>query len=106
MKDFIIAILISERGRPFLFMGYLIWIRERIDLIHDYHHTKVKESDRKEYTAVMGKAAILIGVGIILSGVLCTGMHSGKYGVIFGISFAAGLIMMIHAQLKYNHGIF
>ncbi len=67
---------------------------------------KVKESDRKDYAAVMGKATILIGVGIILSGILCTGMHSGKYGVIFGISFAAGLIMMIHAQLKYNHGIF
>lgn len=59
MKDFIIAILISACGLPFLFMGYLIWIRERIDLIHDYHHTKVKESDRKEYTAVMGKATIL-----------------------------------------------
>ena len=31
----------------FLYLGYLLWKKEKIDIIHAYHHTKVKEKDKK-----------------------------------------------------------
>ena len=91
-------------GLLFLYLGYLIWKKEMIGLIHDYHYTKVKESDKKAYTGMMGKALTVIGAGTILSGMML--LLSEKYSIVCVISFMIGLIMMIYAQIKYNHGIF
>ena len=90
----------------FFYLGFLIWKKERINLIHDYHYTKVKEKDKKAYTSIMGKAMIIMGIGMILSGIMCMVIYSAKCGIVFGISFILGLGMMIYAQIKYNHGIF
>ena len=93
-------------GTLFLWIGWRIWKREKITLIHDYHYTKVKEADKKPYTEKMGKAMLLMGTGMYLTGIIdfitCT-----AYGwSAFGICFVVGLIIMILAQIKYNHGIF
>ena len=34
------------------------------------HYKNVAEADKKEYTALMGKGAIIIGIGIILTGII------------------------------------
>lgn len=54
-------ILLLAVGGLFLWMGYRIWIKEQITLIHDYHYTKVKKEDRKPYTEKMGKAMLVMG---------------------------------------------
>lgn len=83
-----------------------IWKKEKITLIHDYHYTKVKEEDKKPYTEKMGKAIIIMGTGICLMGIIDF-ISSSMYGVIaVGICFTLGLIIVVLAQIKYNHGIF
>ena len=57
-------------GILFFCLGWEIWKKEKISLIHDYHHKKVKDSDKKAYTTIMGKSLLIIGVGIILTGVI------------------------------------
>ena len=37
-------------GILFFCLGWEIWKKEKISLIHDYHHKKVKDSDKKAYT--------------------------------------------------------
>lgn len=102
MEDLLVLVISVFCGLLFIYLGYLIWIKKRINLIHSYHYTYVKEVDKKAYTSIMGKAVIVIGTGIILSGIFYMIFRSGAVGIIFGISFVAGFIMMAYAQMKYN----
>ncbi|MBK5243174.1 DUF3784 domain-containing protein [Clostridium sp.] len=71
----------------------------------DYHYTRVAEKDKKPYTEKMGKACILMGIGIILLGAIDF-ISKAVYGwTCFGIFFVWGLVMIIIAQHKYNGGL-
>lgn len=93
-------------GSIFLFLGWRIWKKEQITLIHDYHYTNVSEKDKKFYTEKMGKACIIIGIGIILTGIIDF-ISKTSYGwIFFGIFFVWALILIFMAQKKYNGGLF
>lgn len=93
-------------GSLFFYLGWQIWKKEKIALIHDYHHKKVQNTDKKAYTKQIGKAMLVIGSGIILTGIVDFFTDSLWGWCIFGLGFSIALLMMIHAQIKYNHGLF
>ena len=99
-------ILMILSGSLFLFLGWRIWKKEHITLIHVYHYSKVSESDKKFYTEKMGKACIVIGIGMILTGIIDFVTKTAYGWIFFGVCFVWGLIMMYMAQRKYNGGIF
>ncbi len=99
-------ILMILLGTLFCFLGWSIWKKRQINLIHSYHYKKVKESDQKAYTALMGKALIVMGIGMYLTGIIDF-ITSTAYGwIAFSVGFIGGLAMMIYAQITYNKGIF
>lgn len=99
-------LLMLAIGGIFIFIGWRIWKKEQITLIHDYHYSKVSESDKKPYTEQMGKASLVMGTGMLLTGIIDFITHT-SFGWIFFIAFfIIGLIIMVRAQLKYNGGIF
>ncbi len=88
-----------------LVLGYLIWKKEKISLLHSYHYTKVKEEDKKEYCKYMGITNILIGMGLVLMGFI--DYFFMGYGMIaFGIFFIIAMVLFVRTQKKYNGGIF
>ena len=89
-------------GIIFLIVGLSIWKREKINLIHDYHYKNVAEADKKEYTALMGKGAIIIGIGIILTGIIDFITQTGWGWIAFGGCFVGGFGLMVYAGMKYN----
>lgn len=93
-------------GLIFSFLGWRIWKKEQITLIHDYHYTKVIEKDKKPYTEKMGKACIVMGIGMILTGAIDFITNTFYGWIFFGFCFIIGLIIMIFAQLKHNGGLF
>ncbi|PKM95614.1 MAG: DUF3784 domain-containing protein [Firmicutes bacterium HGW-Firmicutes-1] len=99
-------VLMIFLGALFDYIGWQIWKKEHITLIHSYHYTKVKDKDKKPYTKAMGKAVITMGTGMILTGLIdfITGTSYGW--IFFGIFFLLGFIMMLIAQKKYNGGLF
>lgn len=99
-------ILMFILGLIFLYLGWRIWKREQITLIHSYHYTKVSEEDKRSYTEVMGKSLIFIAIGLVLTGV--TGfITKTSYGwIFFIIFFILAFIKMSKAQKKYNNGWF
>ncbi len=99
-------ILLTAVGTLFCIFGWKIWKKEQITLIHDYHYKKVNDSDKKAYTTLMGKAMLIMGVGMYLTGIIDFITFTFFGWVAFGVSFICGLIMMILAQIKYNKGIF
>lgn len=103
MDDILTLIIMVLCGLLFLILGYMIWIKEKIELIHDYHYKKVKEEDKKPYTALMGKAVLIIGIGCLVTGILS--LFTEYCMIAFGVSFGISLIIITYAQFKYNHGI-
>lgn len=100
---FIIMLLV---GFLFLYLGWKIWKKEQITLIHDYHYTNVTEENKSAYTQNIGKALTLMGIGTLLTGVINV-VTSTAYGwAVFAVCFVGGLIHMVMTQKKYNHGIF
>ena len=100
--EFILMFLI---GLLLCYLGFRIWKKQQITLIHDYHYTKVKEKDIKPYTEQMGKACIIMGGGMILSSTINLITNTFYGWIVFVILFILGIIKMISAQSKYNGDI-
>ena len=43
------AIITGAVGILALVLGYLIWAKEKISLLHDYHYSKVKKEDKRAF---------------------------------------------------------
>lgn len=93
-------------GVLFICVGLRIWKKEQINLIHGYHHKRVKQEDKKLYTEKMGKAIIIMGVGICLNGIINFVTNTSYGWIAFYICFIGGFIIIIKVQKKYNKGMF
>ena len=63
------------------------------------------KQDKKSYTEKMGRACIIMGIGMILWDIIDF-ISKTSYGwVCFGIFFVWGLVMIFMAQKKYNGGL-
>lgn len=106
MENIIFLLIMEGSSALFFYLRFLLWKKEKINIIHDYHYTKVKEEDKKAYTSIMGKAMIVIGIGAAISGFIGVFTDSVKSGIPFGVAFIIGICIMIFGQIKYNRGIF
>lgn len=104
--DLFVLIFLLIIGIIFIIVGLIIWKNNNISLIHDYHHTKVSEKDKKTYTKNYGKALLIMGTGICLTGIIDFMFNTAIGFIIFGVCFICGLVIIIYTQIKYNHGIF
>lgn len=81
--------------------GLLIWRKQKVSLIHDYHYRNVKKEDIPAYTRLMGIGLILIGAGICITGLLNL-LASSLWWIPMLAGFVAGFIVTNKAQKKYN----
>ena len=89
-------------GVIFVIVGILIWKKEKIDLVHSYHHNKVGEKDKKAYCALMGRGCTVIGAGLLAGGVLNEILGMKIMSASFIIGFIIGVSMFIASTAKYN----
>lgn len=89
----------------FFGFGWEIWKKEKITLIHSYHYKKVADVDKKAYTEKMAKAMLVMGT-VFLTGLIYFISGSAYSWIVCVLFFVWGLIMMVRAQIRYNHGIF
>ena len=106
MENILYAILMVLCGLLCMVLGGAIWFHQKITLIHDYHYKKVKEKDKKAYTAVIGKGTMVLGAGCALSGVVCVLGREDWIGPVLALGFVLGLGIIFFGQIKYNHGLF
>ena len=82
-------------------LGLVIWKKQKVSLVHEYHYKNVKKDDIPAYTRLLGIGLILIGIGICGTGLLNL-FESSFWWIPMLIGFAAGIIVMNKAQKKYN----
>lgn len=81
--------------------GLLIWKKQKVSLVHDYHYKNVKEEDLAAYCKLMGIGIIVIGIGIILTGLYFLIFENMLGLLILLLGFVVGIIIINKAQ-KYN----
>ena len=60
--------------------AYLIKYKQKINIIHNYHHKNVKEEDVAKYTSLMATGMFFIAVGVLLSAILNSNLVSNFTG--------------------------
>ncbi len=99
----IIGVLVSGGvGIILAVFGWLIWKKEKLSLMHDYHTDKVSAENRPAFCKLSGIGLIVMGIGLLISAVILGITDSAYSFLCFAVCFAAGLSMLITAGLKYN----
>ena len=103
------SILMFAIAVLFLVFGIAIY-KGNTKLIHDYHQTHIKESERQEYGRAFSKGMFAICATLIISGIVAL---FGEKNAIIAASLTvliAGLIVsfiiLARVQKKYNGGFF
>ena len=91
-------------GALLVILGLLIWKKEKVSILHDYHYKNVKKSDIPAYTKQVGIGLIIIGCGIIITGLLNL-VNSSLWWVSLLAGLIIGLIILYKAQKKYNGSV-
>ena len=90
-------------GLLFIILGLLLWKKQKVTLIHDYHYKHVKKSDIPAYTKLMGIGLLVMGLGCCAAGILAVLLKDGLWcTIVVTASIIAGLLIFNRAQKKYN----
>ena len=84
-----------------IILGLLIWKKQKISLLHDYHYQYVKREAIPAYTLMVGRGIVIVGAGIAAAGLFDLVM-SPLWWVPMAAGFVLGLALVIFAQRKYN----
>lgn len=86
----LVEIIIMGIGILFLALGYLLWKKEKISLLHDYHYDKVSEENKKAFCTISGSGVISIGTGLFTTAVIFGITDSALSFIAFAIGGIAG----------------
>ena len=96
------VIITSGAGVIIAVMGWLIWKKEKLSLMHDYHVNKVSAENRSAFCRLSGGGLLVIGVGLLISAVILGITDSAYSFLFFAFCLMVGLILLITAGVKYN----
>ena len=96
------AIGIGVFALVFIYLGCLMWKKEKITLLHSYHYDKVSPSDKKVFCKISGWGVIFIGIGLWVTAIIIGITDSALSFIAFALGFVVGLALLIYAGAKYN----
>lgn len=98
----IVGVMFVLLGLLFLVLGWLIWKKQKMNLIIIYHCDKVSEENRQAYCTLAGVGVFTIGVGFGLSGIATVLLQSVYAFIPMTIGLAAGVALLLWAIVRYN----
>lgn len=105
----IYSVLMFVSAIVFLSFGIAIY-KGNTKLIHDYHQTKVKESEKKDYGKAFSKGIFLISISLALSGsvaLLGDSVHIIGFATsILFLGMIISFVILLKVQSKFNQGLF
>ncbi len=96
------CLIIGIVGIVVIVMGYLLWRKERISLLHDYHYDKVSEANKKIFCTISGIGLVVLGCGFLLTAVVLGITTSVWSYLVMTVGFVIGISLLIYAGRKYN----
>ena len=86
-------------GTLCVILGLLLVKKQMVSILHDYHYKNVKAEDIPAYTRRMGVGLIIIGSGIIITGIFEIFVFS-LWWLPLTLGFIVGLAIIIKAKKK------
>ena len=99
------VILLGLIGLACVIIGYLLWKKKMISLLHDYHYHKVGEKDKKAFCTLSGIGMICMGAGMLAAAMILGITESLWSFLAFAAGFVVGLSFLICAGRKYNRAV-
>ena len=96
------AIIEGVVGLILIVLGYLIWVKKKITLLHDYHYDKVKEEDKDVFCTLSGLGVFVLGVSFLVTAVIIAITESALSFIAMAVGFVVSITMLIYAGRKYN----
>ena len=96
------VITVVAVGLLAVILGCLIWRKEMISLLHDYHYENVSEEDKKAFCELSGIGVLAVGIGLLITGVILAMTDSALSFIAAAVGFAIGMALLIYAGAKYN----
>ena len=96
------AIIEGVVGLILIVLGYLIWVKKKITLLHDYHYDKVKEEDKDAFCTLSGLGVFVLGVSFLVTAVIIAITESALSFIAMAVGFVVSMTMLIYAGRKYN----
>ena len=94
----LIGLLITAAtGLLCIIIGALLWFRQQITLLHRYHYEHVRP-----FTRLMGIGMLLIGAGILVTGLQLFLLHRHFWYIPFAACTVYAIILFLTAHLRYN----
>lgn len=89
-------------GVLMIVLGWLLWKKQRVSILHDYHTDKVSPEDLRAFCTLSGIGLFVTGISLVITAVLL-GVTDSPYSFLcFAAGFIAGLALLITAGVKYN----
>lgn len=86
----------------FIILGFMIWKKQKMNLIISHHCDKVSDRDKKAYCALFGIGMIIMGAGFGISGIMTFFIPSLLIFVPMTLGLIAGIALIILSGVKYN----
>ena len=96
------ALIITGVGIISFAVGWLLWKKEKISLLHNYHVERVSEENKSAFCRLSGLGMIVIGISLLMTALVLGITESAWSFLCFAAGFAVGLAMLIAAGIKYN----
>ena len=96
------VITVSAVGLLCTVIGCLIWRKEMISLLHDYHYENVSEENKKAFCKLSGIGVLSVGIGLLISAVILALTDSALSFIAAAVGLAIGMALLINAGAKYN----
>ena len=97
-----VAIGVGVLALVFIYLGYLMWKKEKITLLHSYHYDKVSPSDKKIFCKIFCLGVIFIGIGLLVTAIISGITDSALSYIAIALGFIVGVVLLIYAGAKYN----
>ena len=102
LEVLISAVIVGIVGIICAWLGYLIWKKEKISLLHDYHYDKVSPEDKKAFCTLSGLGVLFVGLGLLITAIAMGITDSVWSFAAFVVGFVVGITLLIYAGVKYN----
>ena len=98
----LMGVLFVLLGILFIVLGWLIWKKQKMNLIIRYHCDKVREENKEAYCKLAGIGVLLMGLGFLLSGIFTVFFQSALTFIPMAAGLVIGITLLISAVVKYN----
>lgn len=98
----IIGVILIVLGLIFIWLGYNVWIKQKINLIIVYHMDKVSEDNKPAFCRLSGLGLFVMGCGFIASGIWTIVSGALLSFIPMTVGIVVGIILLISTGVKYN----